>query len=317
MKLTSFIRRCKADHGQVSVLFAFVLVILLGAAGAAVDIGYVDLKKQSLQSAVDAGALAGAQSLALGTATSSAQTTAQNVAADNVSTAAYHPVASGNQMTVTGSETVRSYFARVFGVSHFSIAATASAAYGPIRSAGGVVPIGVAKSAVQAAEQNPNTQVSLTDPQSPGNWGFLRIDGNGAIVVEDGIKYGSKSPVTYQEQIEPKPGVNSQDVQDAIAYRIDPVRNPSGDPVGSPPGCSSYTTATTACARVVMLPVVEGYGNGSSTSVTVDGFAEFYISGYNGSGSIVGYYIKTVSPGEINTSSTALNFGVESAVLTH
>jgi len=51
------------ERGAVMVIFALLLVVMLGMAALVVDVGYATQKKRQLQNAVDAAALAGAQDL--------------------------------------------------------------------------------------------------------------------------------------------------------------------------------------------------------------------------------------------------------------
>jgi Flp pilus assembly protein TadG len=54
---------CANQHGVVLVFVAFLLIVLLGIAALAVDIGYVAITRNQLQNAADAAALAGAGKL--------------------------------------------------------------------------------------------------------------------------------------------------------------------------------------------------------------------------------------------------------------
>lgn len=53
-----------AHNGQILVMFAFMLVVMLGALGLAVDLGVAFSQRRTMQAAADAGALAGAQIIA-------------------------------------------------------------------------------------------------------------------------------------------------------------------------------------------------------------------------------------------------------------
>jgi Flp pilus assembly protein TadG len=57
-------RRLSDDSGAIAVLFAIVLVVVIGISALAVDVGYWYTSKQQLQSAADAAALAGCRELA-------------------------------------------------------------------------------------------------------------------------------------------------------------------------------------------------------------------------------------------------------------
>ena len=50
----------RAHRGQILIMFAFMLVALLGALGLSVDLGMAFSQRRTMQSAADAGAYAGA-----------------------------------------------------------------------------------------------------------------------------------------------------------------------------------------------------------------------------------------------------------------
>jgi len=72
------------SRGQVLVLFALGLVVILGAAGIAFDAGRFLMERRSLQNAADAAALAAANSLIRGGSTTDADTEARAVLATNL-----------------------------------------------------------------------------------------------------------------------------------------------------------------------------------------------------------------------------------------
>lgn len=71
-------------RGQVLVIFAILLVVLLGFAGFAVDIGRQNAQQRHLQTAADAAALAACKALIDGASDSAASTQARNVARINL-----------------------------------------------------------------------------------------------------------------------------------------------------------------------------------------------------------------------------------------
>jgi Putative Flp pilus-assembly TadE/G-like len=136
--------RVRAQRGQILPIAALALVGLLGIAAFSIDVGFAYYAKRQLQSATDAAALAGAQDLpnastAISTATSyaaantpsnlSSFTYTYNVSCTNtaISAAGCNASVNPNQITVTGSGSTNTWFARIFGISHFSIAAHANA----------------------------------------------------------------------------------------------------------------------------------------------------------------------------------------------
>ena len=66
----------KETRGQVFVLSALTLPVMVGMGAIAVDVGYVYVARNEMQNAADAGALAGAQILATGGTQSNARATA-------------------------------------------------------------------------------------------------------------------------------------------------------------------------------------------------------------------------------------------------
>jgi Putative Flp pilus-assembly TadE/G-like len=75
----------RVDHrGQVLVLFAILLVVLLGAAGLSIDVGRQVAERRHVQTAADAGALAACRALTAGASDAAAGTEARTVARINL-----------------------------------------------------------------------------------------------------------------------------------------------------------------------------------------------------------------------------------------
>jgi hypothetical protein len=73
-----------APRGQVLVMFAVLLVVLLGFAGLAIDIGRQNAEQRHIQTAADAAALAACRALIDGASDAAAATAARNVARINI-----------------------------------------------------------------------------------------------------------------------------------------------------------------------------------------------------------------------------------------
>ena len=86
------VREKKARAGQIIILFAMFSMVLLGMLGLAMDLGFAFAQKRTLQNAADAGAYAGAWSVARYSATTNTLITA----APNVSAATANNVMSGS-----------------------------------------------------------------------------------------------------------------------------------------------------------------------------------------------------------------------------
>jgi Flp pilus assembly protein TadG len=137
-------RTVRGERGQVLLVVILALVALLGVAAFAIDVGYAYYAKRQLQSAADAAALAGAQDLPdVATATATAQSYAAANTPANISSFDFTyttsctktaVIATGctssvnpNELTVAGTAQTDTWFARLFGLSHFDMSAHANA----------------------------------------------------------------------------------------------------------------------------------------------------------------------------------------------
>jgi Putative Flp pilus-assembly TadE/G-like/von Willebrand factor type A domain len=164
------------ESGQVIVLFAVALVVLLGMAALAIDVGYAYYAKRSLQASADAAALAGAASLPDGSVASS--TAYQYGGADGgknenanvppvttkvttrcVSVAPCNPV---NAILVEQSTVVPTRFAKLLGIDQFNISVKATAC-----SPCGAKPLDIMlvldRTGSMCQDSNGNTQPSCPD----------------------------------------------------------------------------------------------------------------------------------------------------------
>jgi hypothetical protein len=154
------IRHLRDDSGQVLLVVALCMVVLIGFVGLAVDVGYLRYEKRRLQVAADAAALAGALEVRVCGSTNNCpamQAAAKNALQENgysgatVVTNCSGSAGSGltlmlnnptclvatdpnrtkmNYVEARVSETAPSYFGRVLGFSGFHISARAEAARG-------------------------------------------------------------------------------------------------------------------------------------------------------------------------------------------
>ncbi|MEL7210254.1 MAG: Tad domain-containing protein, partial [Actinomycetota bacterium] len=124
------LRESAEDSGVVMPVLALLLIILLGFAGFAVDVGNWYLTANKAQRAADAGALGGV-ALMPGDF-DGAESTAEDLAEANgfeVSDVTVEPGARPNQLRVTIEDTVDNFFANLFGVEQTTITRTALAEF--------------------------------------------------------------------------------------------------------------------------------------------------------------------------------------------
>jgi hypothetical protein len=127
------VKRLQRESGQALIAAAFGLVVLLGAAGLAIDLGYLRYERRLQQSAADSAAIAGAAESAAGNATPAAIQDAKlngfnngvNNVTVNVNPAFPFGAVTGVQVKVQAVHPT--FFMRIFGVNNSTVSTTAVA----------------------------------------------------------------------------------------------------------------------------------------------------------------------------------------------
>jgi len=123
------------------VMTAILLVVIIGLAALAIDVGSFYQAQRQAQAAADAGALAGADALVGGASAASATSTATTLANTNYpSTTTPTATVNGQTITVNVANTTPAYFGRIFGVTSADVGAravaSATSSYAPCGSPG-------------------------------------------------------------------------------------------------------------------------------------------------------------------------------------
>jgi hypothetical protein len=127
------VKKRQGQSGQALVAATFGLVVLLGAAGLAVDLGYLRYQRRLQQSAADSAAIAGAAESAAGNATTAARedsslngfTNGVNHVTVNVNPAFAFGTQTGVQVQVSAVQPT--FFMRIFGVNSVTVSTVAVA----------------------------------------------------------------------------------------------------------------------------------------------------------------------------------------------
>jgi hypothetical protein len=127
-------RDVELTRGQIIVLFALSLTVFIGIMGLAIDVSYTWVNEMRMQRAADAGALAGAVYLPDDptSATNAAVAALQQngyVAGATVTISAVQDSANREQMDVTLSAQVPTFFMRLFGINTLTPSRTAHAQF--------------------------------------------------------------------------------------------------------------------------------------------------------------------------------------------
>jgi Flp pilus assembly protein TadG len=138
-----FRRRLSDERGASAVVFALLLVPILGFAAIAVDVGALYAERARLQVAADAAAIAVAQDCSRGNCGDMLATARAMVVANDGDASAAQPVLSSAPLsvTVTGSTPVQHWFAPVIGHDSTGVSATATVGWGGPSGGTAVLPL--------------------------------------------------------------------------------------------------------------------------------------------------------------------------------
>ncbi len=316
--VASLLRRLKLRRsGQTFLLVSIALVVLLGVAALAVDVGDLWTTRRLMQSAADAGAVAGADEIAIGGNSTAITAAAKDAASHNgfadggtrpgttntITVAVHNPPTSGpyaansNAVEVDVSQTQPTYFMKVLGmrtvpVSTMAVAVTlgsGSCVYSLDPSASGATTVGGTASVSSACGLYDNSSSSSALTVSGGGTITAPLVG---VVGGTNVNGGGSTP----------PTTGIAQFGDPLAYVTAPTFNSSS--------CSSFHTQNisgpqspqTYCGGIHInggntvtfssgLYVIDGGGITIDGGATVSGSGvTFYMTGANGNGNNAANY---------------------------
>ena len=308
-----------AERGQALVLFVLGLVVLLGFVAMTVDVGLILHERRSLQNAVDAAALAGAVELPNSQvlAESKAQEWAANngidLGAGDQITITIDPISNAVEVEVTREAAF--IFGRVLGLTTVDVHASATARIGAPASLSGIMPFAVLEDAIDYNVFPTTIKYDANNPTN-GNFAPIRIDGPGSSIYEQTVINGSDNavcglsqPTCVDPTVDTQTGNLVGGTRDGIKYRInhtsvdcdefDEVLIPDGNGSFKVSGsCNPWTEGSTSL-RLVLIPVIETFCNGSC-EVTILYFTGFFLDDFaqnqckGNSCELSGAFVKTV-----------------------
>jgi hypothetical protein len=270
------------------------LIVLMGFAAMAIDVGSWYAEKRKLGAAADAAALAGASNLPAGFAV--AQSSANTYFTKNkqpgwsatiTQTTTY---AADDSVKVVATGTAQSFFAKLFGKQFVNIRSQATASIRTVTSyasTGDVVPLAVMKGSYV-----PGQTYSLYGDGSSSNNGAVSLEtgppacaaSHGANDWEDTFSGALIAcEITIGDDLPTKPGLSAGKIASGVNTRL-----PSGtwkplNQIATAVGNGQYEIIDSTSPQIVTIPVVTY--NGSTTwpagnkDMTVVGFASFVITG--------------------------------------
>lgn len=263
-RLTPFRRRPSDESGAAAVLFALLLIPLLGFTAIAVDIGAVYAERAKMQTAADAAALAVAQDCARG-ACGDMQSTASAMVAANDSGVATAPVVLASappSVTVSGSKSTEHWFAPALGIDATQVHARATVSWGSPQSGTAVLPL-----TFSWCEFKAQTGGGIPTATTPWTIRFTKTSATGCtgpsgLAVPGGFAYLDTSGGKCQ----------------ATSARNGTSYSSTGNSVPSP--CSA-TDFSALVGQTVLLPLYDQAGDtGSNAWYHVYAYAAFKLTGY-------------------------------------
>jgi hypothetical protein len=314
------VQRLRVEHnseqGGIAVIVALLMVVLLGFAAVAVDVGALYAEQAQLQNGADAAAMAIAQScaknpadttnciasspLAVGLNNGNAldgKSNIKSVALDKTNKTI--KVTSGAQETGKTPNEVSLFFARALGMKSAEVNASSTVAWGTPSKGRLILPLAIA-----------HCKLNLSPGALTGTEQVLDMDSGGCGEIPGGFSWikeivdDGKCSVTVSA---------GQASNSGIWFMSD-----TGASV--PSLCTSSDVATLN-NQTVLLPLYDvATGNGSSGMYYVKGFAAFHVTGYHfeshswPSGSIKnktmrGYFEKFVSLSDAFELGSAPDYG--------
>ena len=300
----------RGERGQVLAVAAMFIVVMAGAASMAIDLGSYISHRRSLQNSADAIALAASLNLPAG---ASAQSTANEWATKNgveissmtiTITPQSLPSEPNPKITIEIQAEHNLTFTRLVGLDTAGITVTATAIITSPGGSDGLTPWSVLEDVKNGAA--PGDLVVLkydSNNVQSGNFGALRIDGNGAKVYKNTIKYGSDNGLCVSgvpgcddlSIVETEPGNMTGPTRKGSDYRLNNttlacdtweetvIENADGTQ-WIRPECNPFTAGGNEDSlRLIIVPVIETLCNGACY-VTVVEFALFFLEGFGAGG---------------------------------
>jgi hypothetical protein len=300
------------EEGQVLGLFVLIFAVIGGMTAIAIDLGSFSADRRDLQNAADAIALAAAQELpdhSAVHATADEWAEKNGVDSDGMAVEIIDQSASepNPKVRVELSEEHEFVFARLVGIESGTVEAAAVALRtspgGIYPSSGALVPWSVTQE-VRASTEPSELVVLKYDANSvtTGNFGAIRIDGNGSSVYRDTIKFGSDSGLCaagvedcdYPSTVPSEPGNMVGSTETGTDYRMDNtselcdewdevVTEVDGEHMLNA-SCNPFLEGGNPNSlQVVIVPIISSLCNGAC-DVTVLEFALFFLEGYGEGG---------------------------------
>lgn len=275
----------REEKGTALILLALGMGVLMGFTALVTDLGLMYYNKIQVANAADAAALAGIQ--ALPGDELKARNLAQEYAEKNGVTSISVEIAEDKkEIEVLAERTINLMLARVLGINNSTAKASSAASLEPLTGVKGIVPLGVPEQEFIFGETYVLKSAAGDDPEGeyhPGWLGLLALQGPGAKLYLEDLKYGFDEEIEIGDILNIQTGNISGNTFDGIQYRIDQCTH------------QPYCTADSYqedCPRLMFVPVIRTY---EDKTIEVMGFSVFLVDSVEGMGNesyITGKFVR-------------------------
>ncbi|MBU2598174.1 MAG: Tad domain-containing protein [Actinobacteria bacterium] len=286
------IKRFKSENGAVVVIVALSIIALMMVTALAIDVGSLYEERRHLQTVADAAALAGVQELpedvdgAINVAIEYGSKHGLIINSSDVIISS--TLAEDDTITVNAiNPNAPLYFARVIGLSHTQVVASATAMIASPEEHVGVVPWGVPQDS-----WDPGEEVVLKYGSGPpgggvcGNYQPLTIDSPGGSEYKDNIIDGASTPLSVGDMIETltgnKVGKTLQGVNERVYGQHNNLLDGFFELVAEyiDPVFGTGYKLTDPDSQFIYVPIIDGLGEvHGHDEVEIVAFAPFIITG--------------------------------------
>lgn len=290
----------KYETGSILIIVVAGMMVILGLLGLVVDVGHIFIQRARLVSAVDAVVLAGVQELP--SLPDQAVNIAYRFGLENQVNSDQLSVSVSNantEISAQGERDVELFFLRLFGFDTHQVYAEAAAEVGVVSACTGVAPFGIVIDDFQYNHVYVLKYDSHSDNRHHGNFGALRLGGNGADNYRNNIKYGYSGVLAVGDQVYTEPGNMAGPTDHGVSYRINQDYH------------SSFDNFDDDSPRIVIVPIVDNMDIHGTDYVTILGFAAFYLEHVERQGNVAivkGRFIEYATDAEIGN---AANYGLK------
>ncbi len=216
------VRSLLKQTGQVVVIFALMLTVLIGLMGIAIDTTYAWRESLRVQRASDAGALAGVVYMpgndggALAKSTAKAETAKNGYPIVGDTSIDFPTAADPRELDVSLTTQVPTFFARIFGIDNFTVTRSSKAIYVT------PVPMGSPLAYYGVYQLCPVSGSCVAQPKTLETGGTLgvSISSQGFFGAIEGEGSNRSTGDAYATYYNPNPTTNSQYTKDGYRYEI-------------------------------------------------------------------------------------------------